>query len=236
MIRSEVHLQPAYILQHKKYRETSLIIDILTRDFGIVSVLAKGVRKKKSKTAGLLLGFMALKFSYTGNSDLKILTHVELDSSTIKLNGISLYSGFYINELIICFLQKHDPCPEVFFEYERCLHLLTNSVNVEEILRFFELNLIEYVGYGIELITDSLTESSVEELKRYFYSDKTGRLQSSSDGYICGRTLMAMNTRTVLDKQALYEAKQLMRRVIDFHLDNKELKSRAVLTQIIRNL
>jgi DNA repair protein RecO (recombination protein O) len=235
MIRSEVHLQPAYILQHKKYRETSLIIDILTRDFGIVSVLAKGVRKKKSKTVGLLLAFMALKFSYTGNNELKILTHVELDSSLINLNGISLYSGFYINELILCFLHKYDPYPEVFAEYERCLILLTNSDNIEEILRFFELNLMEYVGYGIQLTTDSQTEAAVEEFKKYLYRGGTGMLESSK-GYICGRNLLAMEARKSLDKQALYEAKQLMRQVIDFHLQNKELKSRAVLTQIIRNL
>ncbi len=236
MIGTEVHLQPAYILQHKKYRETSLIIDILTRDFGIVSVLAKGVRKKKSKTAGLLLAFMALKFSYVGNSELKTLTHVELDSSTIQLNGISLYSGFYINELVLCFLHKYDPCPEVFFEYERCLNFLTNSDEIEKILRFFELNLIGFVGYGIELTTDSLTNLNIEKLKTYSYSGGVGIVENASNGFISGNTLLAMNKRSALDKQALYEAKQLMRRVIDFHLDNKELKSRAVLTQIIRNL
>ena len=77
MDETKVFLQPAFILQHRKYRETSLIIDVLTRDFGIVSILAKGVRKKKSKLAGLLLAFTALKISYSGKNELKILTHVE---------------------------------------------------------------------------------------------------------------------------------------------------------------
>ena len=116
--QSNVLLQPAYILQHRKYRESSLIIDVLTRDFGIVSILARGVRKKKSKTAGLLLAFSALKLSYVGKNELKLLTHVELDSAPIKLTGLSLYCSFYINELIRYFLHKHDPHPEVFAEYE----------------------------------------------------------------------------------------------------------------------
>lgn len=235
MIQSEVHFQPAYILQHKKYRETSLILDVLTRDFGIVSILAKGVRKKKSKTAGLLLAFMALKFSYAGNNELKILTHVELDSSNIQLKGIALYSAFYINELILHFLYKHDPYPEVFSEYYRCLNQLMANDNIEETLRFFELNLIQYVGYGVQLTIDSQTDGAVDASKKYYYDGENG-MRESLNGYVSGATLLVMNVRNPLNNMQLYEAKQLMRRVIDYHLQNKELKSRAVLTQIIRNL
>jgi len=235
MSDSIVHLQPAFILQHRKFRETSLIIDVLTRDFGIVSILAKGVRKKKSKTAGLLLAFTALKISYVGKHELKVLTNVELDSSPIKLNNLSLYCGFYVNEIVGYFLHKNDPHPEVFAEYQKCLVLLANSKDIEEILRFFELNLIEHVGYGVPLTIDADFETAVQPLKRYCFRCDSGMVESTK-GYVCGKTLLLLESRGTLDKQALYEAKQLMRRIIDFQLQGKELKSRAVLANIIKQI
>lgn len=232
---STIYLQPAFILQHKKFRETSLIIDVLTRDFGIVSILAKGVRKKKSKTAGLLLTFSALKLSYIGKNELKILTHVELEALPVKLNGVALYCAFYVNEIVRCFLHNNDPHPEVYSEYQRCLIMLENSTDVEQTLRFFELNLIEHVGYGIELTRDIHTEAGVQDLKKYCFFGESGMAEDIK-GYVTGSTLLAMNARETLNEQALYEAKQLMRRVIDFQLQGKKLKSRAVLAKIIKEL
>ena len=235
MSDSIVHLQPAFILKHRKYRETSLIVDVLTRDFGIVSILAKGVRKKKSRTAGLLLVFSALKLSYTGKNELKILTYVEMDYSISKLSGLSLYCGFYVNEIIACFLHKHDPHPEVFIEYQQCLTLLADSINVEQVLRFFELNVMEHIGYGIQLATDANTDIVVQSSIKYCFSSELGMIENPN-GYICGKTLLAMEKRISLDKQELYEAKQLMRRIIDFHVQGKELKSRSVLAKIIKQI
>jgi DNA repair protein RecO (recombination protein O) len=100
MTDNAVYLQPAFILQQRKFRETSLIIDVLTRDFGRISLLAKGVRKAKSKTAGLLQPFIPLTLSYVGKSELKTLTDVEITQPFIQLQGLAVYCGFYVNELI----------------------------------------------------------------------------------------------------------------------------------------
>ena len=235
MNNSTVYLQPAFILRHKKYRETSVIIDVLTKDFGIVSILARGVRKKKSKIAGLLLAFTALKISYIGKHELKILTQIELDLPNIQLNGLSLYSGFYVNELITYFLHKEDPHPEVFNQYLQCLVMLSDSKGIEQTLRFFELNLMETIGYGIQLNRDANSNTTINPTKKYLFIGEVGMVESP-DGYICGITLLAMDVRESLDKQALYEAKQLMRRIIDFQLQGKKLKSRAVLAKIINQI
>ena len=235
MSNSLVQLQPAFILQHRKYRETSLVLDVLTQDFGIVSILARGVRKPKSKTAGLLLAFTALKLSYVGRNELKILTHVELDILTDKLKGISLYCGFYINELIGYLLYKNDPHPEVYAEYKQCLALMTKTQETEQILRFFELNLIEYIGYGFQLTLDIKTDAIVQPVKKYYFYNNLGMVEDKL-GYVSGATLLVLEARESLDKQALYEAKKLMRCILDFQLQGKELKSRAVLAKIIKQL
>ncbi len=232
---SSVLLQPAFILQHRKYRETSLIIDVLTRDFGVQSILARGVRKRKSKTAGLLLAFKPIKISYMGKNELKLLTHVESETLFIDLKGLSLYCSFYINELISLFLYKNDPYPEVFSEYKKCLVLLSSVTEVEAILRYFELDLMGHLGYGLQLTMDVNSGIPVLLEKKYYYAGGVGMLEREN-GYILGETLVALEGRMALDEKALYEAKQLMRRVIDFHLDGRILKSRGILAKIIKKL
>jgi len=93
MTESAVYLQPAFILQHRKYRETSLIIDTFTRDFGRVPLLAKGVRKAKSKTAGILQPFIPLAVSYFGKAELKTLTDVERRAGSRPAGGIHSIPG-----------------------------------------------------------------------------------------------------------------------------------------------
>jgi Recombinational DNA repair protein (RecF pathway) len=109
-----VYLQAGFILQSTQYRETSLLLEVLTQDFGKVKLLAKGVRKLKSKTAGVLRPFIPLYFTFTGKTELKLLTHTEIATTFTELNGWQLYCGFYINELVIHLLHLYDPYPEVF--------------------------------------------------------------------------------------------------------------------------
>lgn len=103
MTESAVYLQPAFILQQRKYRETSLIIDALTRDFGRISLLAKGVRKSKSKTAGILQPFIPLAISYVGKAELKTLTDVERRAGFLPDYGIhSIHGDRRTGSLPVC--------------------------------------------------------------------------------------------------------------------------------------
>jgi DNA repair protein RecO (recombination protein O) len=233
MTEWSVYLQPAFILQQRKYQETSLIIDLLTRDFGRIALLAKGVRKSKSKTAGLLQPFVPLAISYFGKSDLKILGTVEVMYPFKEIKGLSLYCGFYINELVSRFLHKYDPHPEVFADYSECLSGLADSSKIEVALRIFELNLIENIGYGLNLAHDFLNEKPVDPLKKYHFNIESGPI-AAVDGVFSGATLLALESRELTDPQALIEAKMLMRKVIDVHLQGNPLKSRAVISQIIK--
>ncbi|HEY8160265.1 MAG TPA: DNA repair protein RecO [Methylobacter sp.] len=233
MTESAVYLQPAFILQQRKYRESSLIIDVLTRDFGRISLLAKGVRKAKSKTAGMLQPFIPLLISYVGKAELKTLTNVEIIQPFNEVKGLALYCGFYINELVVCFLHKYDPHPEVFSDYGECLFALSHSSNIEAALRLFELNLMEYAGYGLQLEHDD-NQRPIEPLKTYDFNVGQGPVEAV-DGQFSGKTLQALSARELTDPQVLSEAKILMRIVIDAYLQGKELKSRAVINKIMKH-
>lgn len=230
MTETAVYLQPAFILQQRKYRETSLIIDVLTRDFGRISLLAKGVRKTKSKTAGMLQPFIPLTISYFGRAELKTLTDVETIAPRSEIKGLALYCGFYINELVACFLHKYDPHPEVFAYYGECLSGLADGSGMEAALRLFELNLIECAGYGLQLGYDD-RENPVDPLKRYDFNVGVGPVEAV-DGRFSGKTLLALNFRELADPLTLSEAKILMRTVIDVYLQGRQLKSRAVISKV----
>jgi DNA repair protein RecO (recombination protein O) len=250
MTELPVYLQPAFILQQRKYRETSLIIDALTRDFGRISLLAKGVRKAKSKTAGLLQPFVPLIISYVGKAELKTLTDVECRTGSrpvrgihsipgdiiqpfSEIKGLALYCGFYINELVSCFLHKYDPHPEVFAHYQDCLSSLTESSKIEAALRMFEFDLMDSVGYGLQLERDG-NEKPIDPLKKYLFTVGQGPVESV-DGQFSGKTLQAISLREFTDPQVLSEAKILMRTVIDVYLQGKQLKSRSVINEIIKH-
>lgn len=257
MTETLVELQPAFILQCRKFRETGLILELFTRDHGIVAVLAKGVRKAKSRTIALLQPFNALLVSYSGKADLKTLIQVELLPETITLRGWGVYCGFYINELVSRFLHKYDPHPEVFDDYLTCLltmtdtpqqqsnelnlsypaHPQTSSENValEIALRIFELNLIQHVGFAVHTQYDVVNRTPIRASAHYFFQVDRGAVEHPQ-GTVSGKTLQALTHKQFTDLQTLAEAKQIMRSVINFHLNGKPLKTRAIISRIQQKL
>jgi DNA repair protein RecO (recombination protein O) len=235
MTTDVIYHQPGFILKHRQYRETSLIIDVLTRDFGRFSLLAQGVRKYKSKTAALLQPFIPLTLSYRGSGELKILTDVNNTQCALEPQGLALYCGFYINELIICFLHQYDPHPGVFFDYNSCLAQLVKvaDADIQAVLRLFELNLIEQIGYGLQLECDFKTGLPVSAEKQYAFDVEQGAYQDEQ-GFVSGQTLLALAAKTLTNQQAVTEAKHLLRTVIDFYLQGRPLKTRHIINQIIK--
>ncbi|MEC4748637.1 DNA repair protein RecO [Methylomicrobium sp. Wu6] len=235
MTENRVYQQPAYILQQRNYRESSLIIEAFTRDFGRISVLAKGVRKAKSKSQGLLQPFIPLRLAFLGKAELKTLTDVELSGQFQPVSGFALYCGFYLNELITAFLYKDDPHPELFEDYRQCLIDLQREGGLEALLRNFELNLIEKTGYGLHLAYDVYHDKPVDSAKRYRLDADLSPIEAEA-GIYSGKTLLAMQLRNFADAEVLAEAKVLLRRVLDQLLHGKPLNSRKVLNEVIKRL
>jgi len=233
MSETAVYLQPAFILQERKYRETSLILEVLTRDFGRLSLLAKGIRKAKSRFLGLLRPFVPLNVSFTGKSELKLLTDVEMARPYLELTGLALYSGFYVNELVMHFLHKHDPHPDVFGHYRDCLFRLSAGAGLEAALRDFEFRLLECAGYGLQLDKDYLDDRPIDPAKRYRIDAELGPTEAV-DGPYSGKTLRAVPAGDFGDPEVLAEAKNLMRALIDAHSQGKPLKSRTIINTLIK--
>ena len=133
------------------------------------------------------------------------------------------------------FLHQYDPHPEVFAYYGECLSTLSDSSKIEAALRIFELDLMDAVGYGLQLEYDFHNEKAVHPLTNYHFNVEQGPVEAP-DGYFSGKTLQALKSRQLSDPQVLVEAKILMRTVISTYLHGKTLKSRAVINKIIQHL
>src|SRR5690554_7107131 len=123
---ARVEHQPAYILHRRPYRETSWLLDVVTPDYGKVSLVAKGARRGKAPDASLYQPFQPVLISWLGKSDLKTLSGLEArrlapEAQELQQRGLSgqwLFAGFYLNELLEFLLVEQESSPYLFALYE----------------------------------------------------------------------------------------------------------------------
>lgn len=229
-------LQPAYVLHRKEYRETSLLLEVMTADSGRVGLVARGARSGKRASAGLLQPFVPLLLSWRGHGELGTVTGVEGGGVSVPLAGPTLIAAFYLNELLIRLLQRNDPHPELFLAYRQTLQRLTATPGEQEwILRLFEKILLQELGYGLLLEHEANNGEPIAADTRYCYVLEHGPIVASAaacDGVpIHGSTLIALECEHGYDAMNLAEAKRLMRTVLAQHLGGKPLHSRELFRQ-----
>src|SRR6478752_3340734 len=155
-----VQLAPGYILHHYPYRDTSRILEVLTRDAGRMSIFARGVRGPKAKLASELQPFRLLLLSWSGKGEAPMLAGAESAPGFTPVPSASLMSAFYLNELLLKLTHRHDPVPAMFDAYHDTLELLKASAPLEPTLRIFEKRLLDQLGYGLELDIDARNGTS----------------------------------------------------------------------------
>ena len=127
MARRRIEQEPGYILHSYAYKETSLIVEVFSRRWGRVGLLARGARRPRSAMRGLLLGFYPLRLSWSASAELGTLTAVEWAGGRPALAGIALMCGFYLNELLLRLVPREDPHELLFDAYETGLVRLSEG-------------------------------------------------------------------------------------------------------------
>lgn len=229
-----IQLQPAYILHQRPWRDSSGLIEAFSRPFGRIGLIARGVRRPNSKLKSALQPFQPVLLSWSGRGDLATLTGAEAAGAPVTLTGTRLLCGFYVNELLIRLLHRHDPHPELFNDYARCLTDLGGSLSPQAALRLFEKRLLSACGYGLNLTADIESGEAVSSDRRYDYVLEQGPRESEV-GSIAGASLLALAGDALDDEQALRDAKRLLRAAIDLYLGGKPLKTRQVMYSMQKN-
>ena len=232
-----VQQQAAFILHHRPFRDTSQILDVLSREHGKLSLVARGSRGPKSRLRGVLRPFMPLAMSWVQRSDLGTLTGAEMHGAPLRLSGDALLSGYYVNELLLHFLHRHDPQPEIFDIYVRAIEALGATDDIAPCLRQFEIALLGALGYALNLDHEADSHDPLQPDLSYEYRFEQGPVRGArSEGQLVftGAVLMAIAEQRFAEAQVLRAANRLLREVIGFHLGGKELKSRKVLVELHR--
>jgi DNA repair protein RecO (recombination protein O) len=231
-----VELASAFILHQRPYRETSLLLDILSEHHGRINLIAKGIKQKKRSQSGLLQLYQPLLLSWSGRGELQNMTSAEASSACYKLQAESALCGLYINELMVKLLPLNVPEPDIFNAYKGALSGLQQAEDAEVVLRLFEKKLLNHLGYGLVLDQVAETGQLVEPQLRYTYQPDKGLVVCHQPNHevqsISGRSLYHLLREQGFDKQSLGEIKQLMRTVIHFYLGGKPLKSRQLFAEL----
>ena len=231
------HAQPAFVLHSYPFKETSLVVELLTRGFGRIAVVAKGARRPKSALRGVLMAFQPLLVSWSGKGELHTLLRAEWASRYQPLKGLSLICGFYVNELLLKLTARHDPHERLFDTYALALGALMSENEPAAILRTFEKSLLRELGYAVMLDRDGESGYPIAAEQRYTYVVERGPVPLRDDARVNGVELLG---QTLLDMQAdVYsnavtqqQSKVLMRTLINHYLGDQVLHTRQLLRDL----
>jgi DNA repair protein RecO (recombination protein O) len=209
---------------------------VLSRDHGRLSLVARGSRSAKSKLKGLLRPFLPLRLSWVIRSELGTLTGAEMNGAPIALGGDALMSGYYLNELLLNLLHRHDPQPEIHAAYSSAVAGLTGAEDVAATLRRFEMEVLGLLGYALSLDQEAVTGNDLEPDRHYEYRVEQGPVAGQPDAPLSftGSELRSIARQEFADPATLGNAGRLLRHVITWHLDGRELQSRKVLLEMRR--
>ena len=227
-----VSLQPAFILHGRAYGDTSRLLDVFTRDYGRIALVAKGARSPRSRLQGILQVFTPLVISWSGKGEVQTLTGAETVKTTINISGKNIISGYYINELLQRLVTQHDPHPELYDIYQKTLQGFSFE-DAELVLRRFEKYLLAEIGYGLSLEYETENGEAIVKDEIYYYDIETGpkniRHSEHSEALsVSGQTLIDLENEKFSSAQSQKEAKQLMRIILSHHLGGKPLKTRNI--------
>lgn len=235
-LRSKVDGQPAYVLHSMPFRETSLIVEVFSRDHGRLGLVAKGARRPMSQLRGVLMAFQPLLIDWSGGGEMKTLVRAEWQGGQPLLGGQALLCAYYLNELLMRLLPREDPHPTLYRAYGDALRALAAGEGQEVILRRFELALLQELGYGLQLDADA-DGVPVRPEVRYAYIIERGAVPLDEYGIddasvVAGRVLLDMARGDFREPETLAGAKALMRRLIQHYLGGQVLQSRRVFTEL----
>lgn len=228
---------PAWLLHYRPFRDSSLLLDIFSRDHGKLALVARGARARNSRLKGVLRPFLPLKMSWLLRSDLGTLTGAELGGRPLTLAGDALLSGYYANELILNFLHRHDPQPELFGIYAEAMRHLAAAADPAPVLRNFEIELLRLLGYALNFDHDAVSQKALDPAGFYEYRAEQGPVGVQRDSgpmVFSGAALLAIGEHRFADPVVLRAAGRLLKSVIAHHLGGRELKSRKVLVELYR--
>jgi DNA repair protein RecO (recombination protein O) len=240
-----------YVLHRYDWSESSLILDLFTREQGRLAVAAKGAKRPYSQLRSVLLPFQRINVSLgkaavqgEGASEVQNLRGAEWAGGAAMLTGAALFSGFYLNELLMKLLARHDPHALLFDVYAATLPELaaTDETQVQAALRAFELTLLQEIGLLPDLSLVTLTQQPLQPTARYALLPDAGVATiGSHEGELTGEALIGLQAALehgslaalqYACRQCLAALKLPLRAMIQHHLGSTVLRTRQAMLDL----
>jgi DNA repair protein RecO (recombination protein O) len=232
---TRIQAQPGFVLHSYPYKETSLIVDVFSRDHGRVALVAKGAKRPHSKLRGVLQTFQPLSVSWSGRSEVRTLTVAEWVGGLLPLEKSALLCGFYLNELLVKLLARDDPHPALFDHYVSTLNQLAHGESAPIVLRKFERALLKETGVAADWTRCVTNGKGVAPDDMYVVDPEQGvRFPRLSDAWpkVSGKTLLDMEKEDYSDVNTQSQSKLLMRSLLSHHLGGAQLNTRQILIDL----
>ncbi|MCV6589583.1 MAG: DNA repair protein RecO [Marinobacterium sp.] len=230
-MKSRVEDQAAYVLHTRPYRDTSLLVEFFTLQSGRCSAVARGARKPGARLRATLQPFVPLQIGWRGRQELKTLAVAENAGAMRFLAGSALICGLYVNELLERTLIAGESQPKLFVYYQYVLDALVKAEDIEGALRAFEYQLLETMGYGLDL-------SAVCKGGHYRYQPGQGVVplgrapQKPDSCYFSANQLLAIAEENYACDDTRRAAKRLMRMALEPLLGDRPLRSRDLFRKL----
>jgi DNA repair protein RecO (recombination protein O) len=239
----------AYVLHHHDWSESSLILELYTRELGRVAVVAKGAKRPYSQLRCVLLPFQRLLIQLGSKrqeegAEIQLLRSAEWGGGGAMLGGAALLAGFHLNELLLRGLARQDPHPELFDAYAATLPVLAggDDAEVAAALRAFELLLLADTGVLPELHRITATQQAVQAGTRHLLHPETGVLalregEAGLPGAVLTAVQVALDARDLASLRsaclgAPNELKSQLRQLLHYHLGTTALRTRALMVEV----
>jgi DNA repair protein RecO (recombination protein O) len=231
-----IDLTPGYVLHHRPWRDTSRILEVLTREHGRLTLFARGVRGPHAKLAAVLQPFQPLLLSFSGRGEAAQLTGAERAEHCAALPADCLLAAFYLNELLLKLTTRHDPLPALFDHYHGTLERLRAGAALEPVLRVFEKRLLELLGYGLDLATEADSGRPIRPQQFYHFRPSAGLVAAGGahSGALRGDSLLALAAEQPAGERALEDARHLLKAALAACLEGRPLATRAVAKAMLR--
>jgi DNA repair protein RecO (recombination protein O) len=228
--------EPAFVLHNYPFRETSLVLEVFSRQHGRVPLVARGARRPKSALRGLLMSFQPLALSWFGKNELRTLHSAEWQGGQPQLQGTALMCGFYLNELLLNLTARDDPHESLFDYYRQTLQRLVQEEDHASTLRCFEKHLLQELGYALLLEHEAGSNKPIDAGKNYRYILERGAILDERDVTqglpVAGKTLLDIAADDYTDVNSARQGKQLMRMLLNHHLGGVVLHTRELIKDL----
>ncbi|OOW09838.1 DNA repair protein RecO [Acinetobacter sp. MF4642] len=222
-----------YLIHHRKYRERSHIVHLFTQEHGRVDGILRQTPPPQ---------YQPICLQASGKSELKNFTKLEIVNQPIFFFGDAFFSGFYLNEILLRLCPLEIQMEQSFAQYAHTLTQLQQLAQqadpnqfLKQILRQFEHELLEDLGYALDFSTDA-NQLEIQASLNYIFQLNEGFIPTAqaSRATLNGQQILSMcqyEKGRDFGLEQLQLLTKLYRQMISSLLGDRPLKSRQLWIQ-----